>query len=318
VTGGAAVTGGANSGGTVADVGGNAGNAGAKTSRGGAAGASGANTAGVSGGGSTCVYGPFGAPKKLTGLNTTGDIWGPGLSSDNSTLYFHVDDGTTTTIYSASRTDRGTAFVLNGSMSLMGHGTESNPIPSYDGLTLYFVWASPRPSSDDDIYYAKRTSTATQFSNPLALDSVNTTSNESRAWLSRDELTILFESDRSNGKGDTDIWTATRKAKTDDFGTATDLPVVNGTAADESPAMSNDGLALYFVSTRTGASGQKDIWTATRTNTSYNFGTPAPMNDLNSTSVETDLVLSDDGLELFFASDRSGNAQIWRSIRSCQ
>jgi Tol biopolymer transport system component len=82
--------------------------------------------------------------------------------------------------------------------------------------------------------------------------------------------------------------------------------------------MSSDGLTLYFISGRAGGLGLKDVWMATRANTSINFGIPAPMGDLNSTDVESDLALSDDGLELFFTSDRSGTPQIWRSIRSCQ
>jgi hypothetical protein len=222
VAGSAATGGDEATGGAGADIGGSAGDAGANAGRGasagrGAAGATAANTGGFGGGGGSCVYGPFGAPKKITGFTVTGELWGSGLSSDASTLYFNTYDGTTEKIYSASRPDRGTAFTLDGTINLGTRGVESNPYPSSDGLTLYFVWAAQESSNDRDIWFARRSSTAGQFSNPQALTSVNTTFKESRAWLSRDELTILFESDRSFGKGGLDIWIATRKVKTDDL-----------------------------------------------------------------------------------------------------
>jgi Tol biopolymer transport system component len=46
------------------------------------------------------------------------------------------------------------------------------------------------------------------------------------------------------------------------------------------------------------------------------FATPSPVSELNTASSESDASLTEDELEIFFASDRSGNAEIWTARRT--
>jgi len=107
------------------------------------------------------------------------------------------------------------------------------------------------------------------------------------------------------------------------FGTPQNLgPTVNSAKADACPSISADGLTLYFSDTpdssRPNGKGGMDIWITTRPtledpwatpigcilNTGYNEGTPN---------------VSNDGLTLFFASNRPGgygNQDLWVAYRS--
>jgi hypothetical protein len=77
------------------------------------------------------------------------------------------------------------------------------------------------------------------------------------------------------------------------------------TAAGEGTArLSQDELAVYFW--RNNGAALADIFLATRGATTGPFGTPSPLvGVVNTTSYEQDPFLSEDGLTLYFASDRS-------------
>lgn len=81
------------------------------------------------------------------------------------------------------------------------------------------------------------------------------------------------------------------------------------------PCVTGDGLTLWFVSDRPGGLGGQDIWTSTRPNLMAPFPAAVAALALNSPAKEEDPVISSDGLELFFGSDRLGNRAIWTSTR---
>src|SRR5881397_2399601 len=62
---------------------------------------------------------------------------------------------------------------------------------------------------------------------------------------------------------------------------------INSSAEDSGPAVSKDGLALYFYSTRSGGVGGLDIWSSYRLHTHEDFGefgwqAPKPVVGVNS------------------------------------
>ena len=104
------------------------------------------------------------------------------------------------------------------------------------------------------------------------------------------------------------------------FGEPTNLgPTVNSADYDESPYISADGLSLYFNSILPGGHGQFDIWVTKRETTEGEWGEPVNLGPrINTGSREQAPCISADGLELFFASNRStGNVtfDIWVSTR---
>jgi Tol biopolymer transport system component len=147
--------------------------------------------------------------------------------------------------------------------------------------------------------------------------SLNSTSLDYAPTLSVDQLTIIFASSRAGGQGGVDLWIAQRAMRNDAFSTPTNLTELN-TANDETgPALTSDGLTLFFVSNRAGGSGGYDIWYASRSDTASPFGTARNLTVVNSTSTDQDTAVSADGRELFFGSYRSGARELWRSIRDC-
>jgi Tol biopolymer transport system component len=90
-------------------------------------------------------------------------------------------------------------------------------------------------------------------------------------------------------------------------------------ATDDDPSPTADLLELYFNSSRAGGPGGGDIWVAKRATAGAPWGVPVLVAELSSSASETGPEVSDDGLVLFFASDRAptlGATDIWMSTRS--
>jgi Tol biopolymer transport system component len=100
---------------------------------------------------------------------------------------------------------------------------------------------------------------------------------------------------------------------------ATNLgPVVNSSFFELSPAVSKDGLSLYFTSDRPGGYGNLDIWVSHRATEDDAWGVPANLGPvINSAISDNATALSRDGHWLFFARNPSGFGQIdiWASWR---
>ncbi len=84
-------------------------------------------------------------------------------------------------------------------------------------------------------------------------------------------------------------------------------PVVNSASTEQGPALSGDGLSLYFYSGRSGGVGSDDIWVSQRASVSAAWGMPANLGrTINSNSRDYVPAFSSDGHWMFFASDRPG------------
>lgn len=94
-------------------------------------------------------------------------------------------------------------------------------------------------------------------------------------------------------------------------------PTINSSSADAGPALSEDGLALYFNSSRPGGFGDADLYVARRETTDAPWDAPVNLGAIiNTTSFEGFPNLSRDEHYLFFVSPRaSGTADIWVSYR---
>jgi hypothetical protein len=95
-------------------------------------------------------------------------------------------------------------------------------------------------------------------------------------------------------------------------------PTVNSTLMDRGPAISKDGLSLYFASTRPGGVDGEDIYVSQRESRDDEWGPPINLGpSINTTANEMVPALSRDGHLLFFASNRPGfgGVDIWVSRR---
>jgi len=157
------------------------------------------------------------------------------------------------------------------------------------------------------------------FGTPVAVPGVATDALvELAPRLSPDELTIYFWGQQ--GTSDTNVYVAHRAKLTDPFDMPVPVPTVSTTAAESDPAISSDGLALWFTSNRP-AGTVYHIYVATRATSTVGFGTPGLVDGVNAadttqSDVQPFVVAADSGRsELWFVSKRppSQKTDIWHT-----
>ena len=119
------------------------------------------------------------------------------------------------------------------------------------------------------------------WSEPVNLGpAINTEFPDQGPYVSKDELTLYFASQRPapEGFGANDIYVSTRKDKDDSWGPGVNLGTgINTSGTESTPALSRDEKLLYFASNgHPGASGL-DIWVSTRLDKSDPLGWGPPV-----------------------------------------
>lgn len=82
--------------------------------------------------------------------------------------------------------------------------------------------------------------------------------------VSGDGLTIYFRSSRPGGAGDSDIWRATRRDVTENFGDIVNVSELNLDDFEFADWISPDECRLYMTSRRPGGTSGWDMWVAER------------------------------------------------------
>lgn len=154
---------------------------------------------------------------------------------------------------------------------------------------------------------------AIAFAPPVPLPGVNTAYSEENGWLSPDELTLWITTNRDEGTGGYDVFRTTRADVADPFGPLSPLGTINTLSNEERPAVTADGLTLYCASNSAASTGSFDVMVATRASTLVDFGPLASVANINSLDSDSSPHISADGTELYFGSNRSGNAEIYRA-----
>lgn len=126
--------------------------------------------------------------------------------------------------------------------------------------------------------------------------------------ISDDGLTIYWASTR---QGSEDLFYATRSTVTAPFVDQGVLAITgNGAAINMTPAVTPDELARLY------GRGGVDIAIATRPDRGSAFTFDRLVSEVNAPQSDVALALSDDGLELFFDSYRTGPDVIYRATRA--
>ena len=97
-------------------------------------------------------------------------------------------------------------------------------------------------------------------------------------------------------------------------------PTVNSASSEAGPALSGDGLSLYFASDRQGPVGNTDIWVSQRATVNDPWGTPMNLgSSINTAAADFVPAFSTDGHWMYFASARPGGfggADLYQSYRA--
>jgi Tol biopolymer transport system component len=202
---------------------------------------------------------------------------------------------------------------------------DPNPSISADGLELYFESYRSGGYGSGDLYVSTRETIQDPWGVPVNLGStINTSGYDITPCISPDFLELYFVSDRPGTPGGSAIWTTKRATRKDDWGPPVNLgPVFNSKAIEFGPAISSNGLELYFSDVevyQTGGHGLCDLWMISRPSLSEPWGQPMNLGPtVNSTTHDRYPSISADGRMLFLASQRpggQGNIDLWLTRRA--
>ena len=133
--------------------------------------------------------------------------------------------------------------------------------------------------------------------------------------FSGDGLELYFSSNRPGGYSGKDLWVATREALDASWGEPVNLGLsVNGAGSQVEPAISPNGLELYF-----GDWSDRNIRVCKRTSKDAPWSSPEFLDPPIGLGNELQADFSADGLSLYFSSSRSGTygkGDIWVSTRA--
>jgi hypothetical protein len=134
--------------------------------------------------------------------------------------------------------------------------------------------------------------------------------------ISKDGLSIFFFSDRPNSPT-WDLFTSVRKTTNDAWEPAMNPGTpLNGPRSEGYPSLSADGLELYYTAPYWQAGwtefGRADLWVSRRSSVSEPWGPPQNLGaTINTAFHDTEPSISQDGLELYFSSNRPGGYGEW-------
>ena len=203
---------------------------------------------------------------------------------------------------------------------------EGAPTLSEDGRLLFFFSARPGGLGGADIYVSHRTGTneaGDTWGPPVNLGSdVNTAGPENGSYYVREggEPTATLYFNRVLAGGNLDVYKVSLDNDGVPLGPAVAVPELNSTGADQKVSERADGHELLLSSTRTGASGDFDIWRFTRQAIHDAWSEPEHLDaPLNTPYVDSQPAVSRDGRTLIFTSSRpggSGGNDLWMSTRT--
>ncbi len=259
-----------------------------------------------------CNGAEFGVVQPIWAEPTDRDF-GPALSADRLTLVFARETAGQQDLYWARRSNVLAPFGAAVHIPELSGGNNTAPIFSRDGLRLYF--ASDR-GGNWDIWLATRTQLDSSFGDLHALSEVNSVQADSRPWLTADELTLYFESDRTLATG-YDLWRASRDSIAEPFFPPTPVPQMASPSLEGSPALTPDGLMLYYVSDVLQTPGRRTLHRAVRDNEQDVFTPGAAVAPLASYDMSGHAHLSADGRELVFSASDGPAQRLWRVLINC-
>lgn len=247
----------------------------------------------------------------------------PTVTADDQMLVYTarkgVNPGFDEDIYVTRRDAQGNwAAPASISDKINTSGNEGTTSLSADGRTMVFTSCDRSARGGCDIFFSKRTGDT--WSEPVAIDSVNSDAWDSHPCLSADGNTLFFVSSRAGGYGRYDIYVSRRNRKGIWGYPRNAGPVIN-TAEDEiMPFLHPNGKTLFFGSKGHPGMGGYDLFMADRavepTSPDWaqwkqprNLGYP-----LNTDKDESSIYITPDGRRAYYCVEENRNGALVRSI----
>ena len=254
-------------------------------------------------------------PVRVAALSVTGrDDKDHSFGADELELFFVSDRAGglgMRDIWHATRADRGSPFVIDGPVDSLSSTADEGVFRLFsDGLRGV---VTSRRAGGYDVFLAgraSRTSSGFMFE-PAQTDvaAINSANDDQDPLPAEGDLALYFT--RTTTTAGTEILLAQRSTPTEPFRDPVPVATLNGSNDDADPMLSPDGRVLVMTSQR--ADPARDLFVATRATAADAFSAPAPLAGVNTTFAEHDPLISADGCELWFASNRLGDFDIYLS-----
>ena len=247
----------------------------------------------------------FGTPMPVASLNTPFADVARGISGDGLTIYLSSlrpnppeTASTQSDLWVSMRST--TADAWNEPTPIAELNTpagEFHPFVTPDELTLLY-------GGPNDVFISTRASKADMWGPAAPLPApVSSAEGDDAPFMSADRLTLLFDSNRPGGQGDTDLWMATRPTIGGDWTVSNLGAVINTAAQERGPYLSSDSLNLFFASRRSGGLGDFDLYVSRRDEPTAPWGPPLNLGpQINTPLNENFPMFWDAGNTLFFRS----------------
>ena len=153
------------------------------------------------------------------------------------------------------------------------------------------------------------------WSTPVLDMELSSSASERAAAEDSSGLRLALHSNRSGGAGSQDLYESVRATRTDPWSVPQPIAGLNTADLEGDGYFLAGGLTILFHSDRPGGRGGVDLYLATRSATDQPFATPQPLVEVNTTNDDSDPWLSDDLRYLVFASNISGNQELYEASR---
>jgi Tol biopolymer transport system component len=263
----------------------------------------------------------FGTPVLQANVNTDQNEQMPVIWKDE--LYFSSNRSGSYKVYRATwNTVAGTYSTPTMVAELSSAADEVLTSIAPDGLSAFLQTTRAGSIGKDDIYISTRASTSAPWGTPLNVSSLNTTDEDWAASAAPDFSFLLFISDRADKNGNHPwAWFAERDPQSGwrniapadikapaPFRVLSAHVLPNGWLIGSGDPQQTSDFELYLFPPRGEDPPPKFQW-----------GTPVPITELNTSSIDAQPTMTADMLRICFASDRAGGLgqlDIWCATRT--
>jgi len=176
-----------------------------------------------------------------------------------------------------------------------------------DELEIFFM--SER-AGGRDLWTATRPSLDAAWSAPTAVTELNTVHSEGTPAISGDGLRLWYY----EGRDPEGLWYAERASRSAPWGVGAPVPELESTTRIFGPSLDSTETLMALAQFGEGT----DFWDLALSERPFSsgvWGSPLPLQELNSPARDLDPFLYDGGLQLLFSSDRQGAGDLFWSGR---
>lgn len=258
------------------------------------------------------AFGPWSPPTRLANVSSTATDYGAEITRDGLGLYFDSERTGSGDLYVARRASRAEDF---GPPALIAEldtaAVESDATVTADELDLFFHRGLP----GDCLFEARRASPSDPWGTPVRLDALCVGTTLSGPFLSRDGL-ALYANTSVDMIGEGHLQVGHRASRADPFTSVTEIAELSPGPNKGFAALTDDQLTIYFEEV-SGVSGLR-LRQASRATSDAAFGAEEAVPGVALGPQDGDPSITADGLELVFASNATGDHDLYHSTRSCQ